>query len=388
MERISIQELSAILVTKSGLKKKDAERFSTTIFEVIKDGLKNDRLVKIKGFGTFKVINIESRESINVNTGERVVIEGHEKVTFTPDGTMKELVNKPFSLFETVILNEGVTFDDISLRDLELEATQESDVLLVQEPDVPPVQESVAEQESVIVEPRESLTVELSKETEIVDKEELEEPEKDSEEEIKEEAEEDEEMSKKYKNVFWTIATVAVIASFFIGYFVGRMTAPQPVVEAKKADSSVVSSVDMLNTDTMSLKNDTATAVIAESSVKSDSSDKAEPSVMEEVAKKEPEEKKEPAAVEAPAVDSKKYEQADARVRTGAYRIVGTSREITVQPGENIYRITACYLGHGMECYIEAYNGLKPGSTLKAGQTLKIPKLEVKKKTKKNKNKD
>ena len=102
MDRISIQEIAAILISKSGLKKKDAERFATTIFEVVKDGLESERLVKIKGLGTFKVIDIEARESVNVNTGERVLIEGHGRVTFTPDSTMKELVNKPFSQFETV----------------------------------------------------------------------------------------------------------------------------------------------------------------------------------------------------------------------------------------------------------------------------------------------
>ena len=94
MERLSIQELAAVLVTKSGLKKKDAERFATVMFDVVKEGLAADRQVKIKGLGTFKVIDIDSRESVDVNTGERVVIEGHDKITFTPDATMKELVNK------------------------------------------------------------------------------------------------------------------------------------------------------------------------------------------------------------------------------------------------------------------------------------------------------
>src|SRR5574344_574326 len=113
MERISIIEIAAILAIKSDLKKKDAERFANMIFDVVKDGLERDRLVKIKGLGTFKVIEVESRESVNVNTGDRVMIEGYSKVTFTPDATMKELVNKPFSQFETVILNDGVDFSGI-----------------------------------------------------------------------------------------------------------------------------------------------------------------------------------------------------------------------------------------------------------------------------------
>ena len=89
MERVSILEIAAILTAKSKLKKKDADRFANTIFEVVKDGLATDRLVKIKGLGTFKVIDIESRESVNVNTGERVVMAGQDTVTFTSDATMK-----------------------------------------------------------------------------------------------------------------------------------------------------------------------------------------------------------------------------------------------------------------------------------------------------------
>ena len=142
MERISIQEITAVLVLKYGLKKKDAERFGTTIFEVVKDGLESDRLVKIKGLGTFKVIDIEARESVNVNTGERVLIEGHGKVTFTPDATMKELVNKPFSQFETVVLNDGVEFDDMPADDDDAPETEEP-VAVEEQPSVlePPVVE-------------------------------------------------------------------------------------------------------------------------------------------------------------------------------------------------------------------------------------------------------
>ena len=146
MDRISIQELSAILTVKSGLKKKDAERFATTLFEVVKDGLVSDRLVKVKGLGTFKVIDIEARESVNVNTGERVLIEGHEKISFTPDSTMKELVNKPFSQFETVVLNEGVEFDDAPTI-----AEPAEEELIVETPTVeePPVVESIVEEPTI-----------------------------------------------------------------------------------------------------------------------------------------------------------------------------------------------------------------------------------------------
>ena len=127
MERISIQEIANILIEKSGLTKKDADLFVMTMFELVKEGLETDRLVKIKGLGTFKIIDIEARESVNVNTGERVVIEGHDNITFTPDATMKELVNKPFSQFETVALNEGVNFDDMEQTDTETETDIETE---------------------------------------------------------------------------------------------------------------------------------------------------------------------------------------------------------------------------------------------------------------------
>ena len=113
MSKISIYDIAKILVEKNGLTKSESEQFVAAIFDVIQEGLDNDNLVKVKGLGTFKIIGVEARESVNVNTGERVVIESHGKVTFTPDAVMKELVNKPFSQFETVILNDGIEFDDI-----------------------------------------------------------------------------------------------------------------------------------------------------------------------------------------------------------------------------------------------------------------------------------
>ena len=104
MGKLSISEIAQVLVDNKGLSQKDAENFVAAMFDIIQTALERDKLVKIKGLGTFKIIDVEARESINVNSGERVVIEGHGKVTFTPDASMKELVNKPFSQFETVIL--------------------------------------------------------------------------------------------------------------------------------------------------------------------------------------------------------------------------------------------------------------------------------------------
>ena len=114
MEKLTLSDIATVLVKKNKLSAKEAEAFVSAIFDVIRQGLETDQQVKVRGLGTFKIIGVEARSSVNVNTGERVLIDGHSKITFTPDNTMKELVNKPFSQFETVILNEGVEFEDLS----------------------------------------------------------------------------------------------------------------------------------------------------------------------------------------------------------------------------------------------------------------------------------
>lgn len=112
MEDNSIQDILTLLADRVKLEPKDTEEFVEAMFGIIRDALTRDRMVKIKGLGTFKVVDVDSRESVSVNSGERFTIEGHGKVAFIPDATMKELVNKPFSQFETVVINEGVTFED------------------------------------------------------------------------------------------------------------------------------------------------------------------------------------------------------------------------------------------------------------------------------------
>ncbi len=111
--RCTIQEIAKVLVTKNGLEQRDASRFATEMFAVIHEQLAQNDQVKVKGLGTFKVITVEARESVSVRTGDRVMIGEHSKITFTPDTTMKELVNKPFSQFETVVLNDNVEFADL-----------------------------------------------------------------------------------------------------------------------------------------------------------------------------------------------------------------------------------------------------------------------------------
>lgn len=152
MGKISIAELSEILVDKHNLQNQDSELFVASFFEIIQKGLEKDKLVKIKGLGTFKIIDVEARESINVNTGERVLIEGHNKITFTPDASMKELVNKPFSQFDTVILNEGVEFDDMPIESDEQQDNDDS-VNIENQNGLLEITENISEETPIIIEP-------------------------------------------------------------------------------------------------------------------------------------------------------------------------------------------------------------------------------------------
>ena len=125
MAKTALQLIADTVAKKHKITVKDAEKFVSAMFDVMNEGLKTDKLVKVKGLGTFKVQAVKPRESVNVNTGERVLIEGYDKGSFTPDATMKELVNKPFAQFETVVLNDGVDFTDIDSK-YENEATLEN----------------------------------------------------------------------------------------------------------------------------------------------------------------------------------------------------------------------------------------------------------------------
>ena len=130
MSKITIQEFAERLAERKGMSVSDAQRFLTAMLDTINNGLKDEKIVKVKGLGTFKVIDVKQRKSVDVNTGEEIIIEGRGKITFTPDSIMKDLVNKPFSQFETVVLNEGVDFSEIdSASDVEIESSDVEDVV-------------------------------------------------------------------------------------------------------------------------------------------------------------------------------------------------------------------------------------------------------------------
>ena len=478
MERISIQELAIVLTVKNGLKKKEAEQFVNAIFDVVKDNLMSERLVKIKGLGTFKVIDIEPRESVNVNTGERVLIEGHEKITFTPDTAMKELVNKPFSQFETVILNDGVEFDgddepsvlseeemeedeqelvaspiieepvmipiieepvetpieeetiEISNEEEPIEVSTEEEPIevlieeeeVIEETEILPIVEDEAEesvveeyasmQDTVADEPveenepvEEDEPIEENEPIETVNDEETESesadedtPELADEEPmdvvVNDESEDiyDEELeadqSSVWKKYLWVVlALVACALSFFGGYQLGVRksghtleivdTIPVPAKTHAAVTDTVTTKVDTTKQKAIAPSAKPASPAKPAPSVKSASP--GEPASPAPAAVPQEKEKVQPAPKNS-EVDYQKYEQMDARVRTGAYRIVGTAQEVKVKEGETLTRIAHRILGPEMECYVEVYNGLKANTPLTVGQTIKIPKLELKKK--------
>ena len=393
MGKIFMAELADMLAQKAGISKREAQQFLTDFVETIQDGVNNDKLVKIKGLGTFKVIDVDARESVNVNTGERVTIDGHQKLTFTPDAAMKELVNKPFSQFETVVLNDGVEFDDEPEVEeptiaeetpepvVEPTPEPEPEPVVVPEPEPEPTIVPEPEPEPVIVpepEPEPVVVPEPEPEPVVVPEPEPEpepmpepEPEADPAPVEEEVAEEAEEKSASYWWLWLLIAIIACVISFAGGYLYGRhMEMQELFAEDAPADTAAVQAApvvevkDTAKVDTMQVK----------------------PEAEEQAEVKEPEVKQPEPEVKQPEPEPewKKYEAMDVRVRTGAYGIVGTDRMEKVRPGDTMKRIARRTLGEGMECYIEVYNNMTT-SDLKEGQEVKIPKLKLKKFLRQNK---
>ena len=410
MGKITIQEIAKILVEKNHIESQAASQFVNEMFAIILDRLSQGEAVKVKGLGTFKIIDVEARESVSVRTGERVVIDGHSKVTFTPDATMKELVNKPFSHFETVMLNEGVEFEDMKEPEPPAPEQQEpvaeepvAEEPVAEEPvaEEPVVEESVAEEpvaeEPVAEEPvAEEPVAEQPKPAEepaVVQPPIMPAFHKQTHEEPKEE-----EMENKKKKSIWPsilkclLVLALMAASAYIGYYYGS-NKPLPDVVP---DTIVVRDT----VDLQAVKKDAESKI---NSAKQEAEEKAKQEAEEKAkqeaaakAKQEAEEKAKQQAAKAAKAKAKaeekkaaqtaaiadKYAAKDARVRLGAYRIVGLDHEVKVQAGQTFYSICKANLGPDMECYVEVYNDLPSRPTLKEGQIIKIPKLELKKKRK------
>ena len=411
MGRLTIQEIAKVLVAKNGLESSQANRFATELFAIIQERLEKNDLVKVKGLGTFKVITVDARESVSVRTGGRVMIEEHSKITFTPDATMKELVNKPFSQFETVVLNDNVEFDDLKeqpadseFEDIKDDLTEaelvqlekyEEELAVKKEESVIQQEEPVVQQEEPVVEepvveveqPKETLAVaplvEVPEESpeDSVEESHEEEPEETLEEEPEETSEEvsdtlghdieEEKTNFSFKWIWIALGAICLVGiSAAGGYYYGC----QQTALAALSDTVVIRDTVYVpeSQDTTSIKALEGPAQIAEVL-------KAETSKAEEVKVEKPKAEA-PKAEPAPEVD--KYAEKDERVRLGAYRIVGLDHEVKVLQGQTFYSICRAHLGPDMECYIEVYNNLPRNPQIKAGQVIKIPKLQLKKRKK------
>ena len=467
MSKNSLNGLADKLAEKSGLSQIEAELFIRKMFDVCHQGLAADKIVKMRWLGTFKVTSVKDRESVDVNTGERIVIEGRDKISFTPDNILKEIVNKPFAQFETVIVNDGVDFEsidkkyedsleeeepDVSLEspkpiievvepaetplpDVVSEETTQAEAVSTSEPttsgviDFLDIPENPSEDSSVVVvgedstiEPQTPVSQEVPTEeipSSVSDDIQADSGEDNSDAEIEAETdaeigadaeiEADNEIEIRRRH-FIIPKYVVIIASFTLllligglGWFAfnyGQMAAQRDHLELQlaqyKTDKNVVAKPANVKSQEQLLQekarqdslrmakaNDAIKAAERADSLKSAAVEK-EMSVKNlkaddksaELKKKSATDKKQDKAAEHAKVVADKYDS-DPRVRTGAYRIVGVDQVVTVGEHQTMATLSKRYLGPGMECYIEALNGT---STIKSGQKVKIPKLELKKK--------
>ena len=397
MNKLTLNNIAKVLVEKNGLEPKEAMMFTTAMFDLIHDRLNEEGIVKVKGLGTFKMIRVEARESINVRTGERVLIDSHAKITFTPDAVMKELVNKPFSQFETVVLNDDVEFTDMKSEETtdETNNSEQSESLVdvvseggtpepAPEPAPEPVAEVAPEPAPVVApepvaeptpEPAPEPVAEVAPEpTPVVAPEptrEVPEPTVPSADEESEENtsavqtcyEEDEEESHWHRNIGWAFLVLVLMAASAVGgylYGVGQ-------IPSQTAMADTVSAVKVNPVVTDTLVNDSLKADSVAVKTEAKHEDKA-------ASEEQPQEKTSQNLHD-------KYAEMDARVRTGAYKITGLDREVKVRAGDNLKRIARRELGSDdMVCYIEVFNKMNASAELKEGQTIKIPALKLKKK--------
>lgn len=336
MGKLTIQEIAAVLQQRNGFDKREANLFVSTLFQIIQERLESDGIVKIKGLGTFKMIDVEARESVSVRTGERVVIGGHAKVSFTPDATMKELVNRPFSQFETVVLNDGVEFSDLKEQVGDADDDQHDD----QEEE--PLAEEASQPVEQPVEPEADQPAEPEAEHEET-------------EQIEEFVFEEEESHSWGRWLLGALGVIALMAlSAYGGYYYGTNQLQTAIAQV---DTVVV--------------HDTIMAAPVDTLTEVQSQPAEQPAPQPQAEAKKPAEE---------SVD--KYAQKDERVRLGAYRIVGLSHEVKVLAGQTFKSICKAHLGPDMECYVEVFNDLPKNPKVKEGQVIKIPKLQLKKKKK------
>lgn len=484
MSKSNISRLAKSISSKHGLTQAEAERFISKMFEVANEGLHEDKLLKIKWLGTFKVTPVKDRESVDVNTGERIVIEGRDKISFTPDNILKEIVNKPFAQFETVVVNDGVDFSDIdekfSLQAVPAEpiaaempstiGEQKTAEASIGQPESKSFDESkntdeqkVADQPTAEVYPsaeaqpmvaehpmagehpmteehpmaeeqqmqplvgnttgeQESLVNEdiLTKESSLVKNASDNEagmsneavasnnaamsdgavPSEEPAAEVGEEVHSHHLMIPKY--LVAIVCLVFVILLGGMGWFAfnfGKMQAQRDQLAMQL--QTIKKPTPVATKDSTQTSAEDSAALALKKKAQEDSIRMAETSKAVEMAEKTEQGRVEGQALTntsssqigtsskgkgssqakgtAPSDPRSSAYDADPRVRTGAYRIVGVAQIVTVKDGQSLASLSRLYLGPGMECYVEAVNGK---NEVKVGQKIKIPKLELKRKKK------
>lgn len=472
MSKSNISRLAKSISSKRGLTQAEAERFVSKMFEVANEGLHEDKLLKIKWLGTFKVAPVKDRESVDVNTGERIVIEGRDKISFTPDNILKEIVNKPFAQFETVVVNDGVDFSDIDekfslqavpaepiaaempstigeqktaeasigqpesksfdeskntdeqkvadLPTAEVYPSAEEQSMAGEQPMAeeqqmqPLVGNTTGEQESLVNEDiltKESSLVKNASDNEAGTSNEAVAsnnaamsdgavPSEEPAAEVGEEVHFHYLMIPKY--LVAIICLVFVILLGGMGWFAfnfGKMQAQRDKLAMQL--QTIKKPTPVATKDSTQTSAEDSAALALKKKAQEDSIRMAETSKAVEMAEKTEQGRVEGQALTntsssqigtsskekgssqakgtAPSDSRSSAYDADPRVRTGAYRIVGVAQIVTVKDGQSLASLSRLYLGPGMECYVEAVNGK---NEVKVGQKIKIPKLELKRKKK------
>jgi len=392
MAKTALQLIADAVAKKHKITVKEAEKFVSSMFDVMNEGLKTDKLVKVKGLGTFKVQAVKSRESVNVNTGERVLIEGHDKVSFTPDTTMKELVNKPFALFETVVLNDGVDFADLESKPDDEEKKEKTDETAVSDSETVVSDEEKKETKEAItteisdekpskempqlsvevpmatIEPKEEVAeereegqkenveekeifmeveaeaVEKQPETVKVQSETVLEKQPETVSEMPKAAASSIEKPKKINWMLWVYIAVGIVAvMYFFGYKFGKDAAlrdNKEVVRAQTKDSLAVKTKKTAKKPTVKIKKPVAKV--------------AQPVVDE--------------------ADKFRQLSSDRRIRYGAYDIIGIEKTVVLKKGQTMQSYSRRALGPDMVAYFQVLNN---ATTMSAGDTMKVPKVEL-----------
>ncbi len=426
----NIKDLARFLVEKHGIKLADAELFISLMTEIINEGVHRERQVKIKGLGTFKLTSVSSRESIDVNTGERIVIEGRDKLSFAPDNAMKELVNQPFSQFETVVVNDGVELEDEYKEQVEettpadekkeiVEEKAVEEIELPREESVEPIA-VVSEMSAETMSVKEDKGQETLSETNVSEVEQIEtaqetietasdnvakneedtpdsSPEKvdepmveetDSRENDNEDTENISTVNTPHKSSYMKPLVVGFVALFVvligtICFMFMKLCQQNEQIYNFRMEVQTLQ-LELLKKQYSTMKGCSKVMKPAAVTEKPAPAEKKSVPVAEKptpITEKSTSVAERPTSVAEKPVSSKEedvYEalnKSDARVRTGAYRIVGVKQVVKVKHGQTLSSISRLYLGPGMECYIEVMNKNKE---LKEGDRVKIPELKRK----------